>query len=331
MSTGIDMDQRLARARALSEANHGPELGCHVPGMFVYDGRRGRFPALSITGAQCSLNCGHCQGKLLVPMTAATSPGDLIAAAERAWARGSLGILVSGGCDEKGRLPFERFSDALARIKDRTGLKVAVHTGFADHTQARALKNAGVDLVMMDVIGDPDTLRQVYNLDSPDAPADTLAALIEAGLETAPHLVVGLDHGRLKGERRAVEIIAASGAGRIVFVVFMPLTGTPLAGCSPPEVDEVIDLMIDARLDYPDLIHNLGCAKPRGKYHRRLDKLAVRAGVNHIAIPAPEAVDLAQELGRPLMWTETCCTVGRQAEADIEMPTGGERIAPAAE
>ena len=35
------------------------------------------FPAFSITGGACALNCDHCQAKILEPMIAATSPAEL--------------------------------------------------------------------------------------------------------------------------------------------------------------------------------------------------------------------------------------------------------------
>ncbi len=305
----------LDEARRLAQAKSGPRVGFYVPGMFVYDGRRGRYPALSTTGGECELSCLHCQGRLLKSMVAAAEPKDLVAAARRAERAGNVGLLISGGCDSKGRLPWEKHAPAIEKIKTETDLFVSVHTGFADLKQARALKAAGVDLALIDVIGDAETMKAVYGLDSPELAADSLQALTEAGLAVAPHVVVGLHRGRLKGEERAVEMIAAAGIDRVVFVVFMPLSGTPLADCQPPPAEEVARLMARSRLSHPDLIQHLGCAKPRGAYHRRLDRLGVMAGVNHLAIPAPEAVDLAEEMGLAIDWAETCCALGRRALA----------------
>ena len=38
---------------------------------------KNRFPAFSITGGACALNCDHCQAKILEPMIPATSPAEL--------------------------------------------------------------------------------------------------------------------------------------------------------------------------------------------------------------------------------------------------------------
>lgn len=296
-------------------------MGFYVPGMFFYDGRRGRFPALSVTGPDCALGCGHCQGKLLEPMIPADDPQSLIQSALNLHKNGALGILISGGCDGRGRLPWARFKGAIESIKQQTSLLVAVHTGFVDRRQAGELAAAGVDVAMFDVIGDEETLRLVYGLDGRALVADSLMALVEAGLEVVPHVVVGLHHGRIKGEERAVEMIAGAGIGSVVFVVFMPLKGTPMARLAPVDVNDVVGLMARIRIEHPDLVQHLGCAKPRGKYHRALDCLAIKSGVNHVAIPAPEAVDLAEKMGLETNWSETCCAVGSR---DIALITARE-------
>ena len=67
----------LAQARELSLAHHGPDLAIHLPGMFRAYGRRGRYPAASITGPRCQQNCEHCGGRLLGPMHPATTPEEV--------------------------------------------------------------------------------------------------------------------------------------------------------------------------------------------------------------------------------------------------------------
>ncbi|MBW2618742.1 MAG: radical SAM protein, partial [Deltaproteobacteria bacterium] len=244
----------IEQAGQISRQRHGPEVGFFLPGMFVYDGRRGRFPALSLTGAECRLGCLHCRGRLLETMSPAQDPDALLKAARQVADSGGAGLLISGGCDKEGRLPWARFADALARIKAETGLHVAVHSGFPDHHQAALLKKAGVDSVMLDVIGDDETQVAIYGLNGTNRAAESLAALTEAGLRVVPHVVVGLHFGQLRGEERAIEMIARLRIGRVVFVVFMPLKGTPLAGLWPPPVEEVVGLMARTRLSHPELV-----------------------------------------------------------------------------
>ena len=317
----------IEQAGRISRQRHGQEVGFFLPGMFVYDGRRGRFPAISLTGAECRLGCLHCRGRLLETMSPAQDPAVLLKSARQVAKSGGRGLLISGGCDLEGRLPWTRFADALARIKAETGLHVAVHAGFPDGRQADLLKRAGVDSVMLDVIGDDETQAAVYGLNGANRAAESLTALTEAGLTVIPHVVVGLHFGQLRGEERAVEMISRARVGRVVFVVFMPLAGTPMAGLSPPPVEEVVGLMVQTRLAHPELVQHLGCAKPRGGYRRRLDLLALRAGVNHLAIPAPQAVEAAPSLGLEPFWSETCCALG-QAGRDQEKSKGESASCP---
>ena len=87
------------------------------------------------------------------------------------------------------------------------------------------MADAGVDLAMLDIIGDDVTAQEVYGLSGAAASWDSLAALVEAGLNVAPHIVAGLNHGQIIGEERAVEVALQSGTQTLVFVVLTPLKG----------------------------------------------------------------------------------------------------------
>ncbi|ADK86390.1 Radical SAM domain protein [Desulfarculus baarsii DSM 2075] len=303
----------------------GAELGLFVPGMIVYDGRRGRFPALSLGGGACRLMCPHCQGRMLAGMTAANDPRALVDQAKAAKAAGAPGLLISGGCDQNGRLPWERFAGALARIKDETGLYLAVHAGFADEGQARLLAASGVDLAMIDLIGDDAVARRIYGLSGVDRVEQSLQALAGAGLNLAPHVVVGLDHGRLAGEERAVAMAVASGARVLVLLALRPLAGTPMAGVSPPPPAAVARLIGLARGLAPELVINLGCGRPRGPHAAELERLAILAGVDNIAAPSLATARLALELGRRPVWRDICCA----ASPSLCVGAPGERPWPA--
>ena len=67
------------------------------------------------------------------------------------------------------------FVPAIRALKDdHPDLQVLVHTGLVDATRAWALKQAGVDVAMLDIIGDEDTIRDVYHLDRPVADFEDL-------------------------------------------------------------------------------------------------------------------------------------------------------------
>jgi uncharacterized radical SAM superfamily protein len=134
-----------------------------------------------------------------------------------------------------------------------------------------------------------------------------LEALTAAGLAVVPHVVVGLDYGRVNGEYKALDIIKSFAPAAVVVVALMPLPGTPMATASPPAAAEVAGVLAAARLTMPDVPLTLGCARPRGD--AATDVWAVKCGVNGLAIPADEAVTTARALGLEVLWEDTCCSV----------------------
>lgn len=305
-----DLSALLRHAWQLSRSRHGNRLSAYIPGMFVVDGKRGKYRAVSITGTDCDLDCEHCKGSLLRTMAHATTPQDLLGFGLDAWARGDRGMLVTGGCDHEGRLPWAKFLPIIERLKAHTGLIVTVHAGQVDSTTARALKNAGVDQALVDVIGDDATAREIYHLTEGTATIlRTLDALADAGLETVPHIIFGIHLGEERGELAALDMLKSLPLEKYVVVVLMPARGTPMARIEPPAPDAVARFIARARVELPHCQASLGCARPRGRYRRRLDVLAVRAGINSIAIPADDALREAEALGLETVFMETCCSL----------------------
>ncbi|MBM3303452.1 MAG: hypothetical protein FJY85_26330, partial [Deltaproteobacteria bacterium] len=120
----------LDQAWELSRSMHGNRLTVHVPGMFVVNGSRGKYRAVSITGDKCDLDCEHCKGSLLRTMSHALDPQALIEAGLEAAQRGDYGMLITGGCDLDGRLPWDRFIPAVKKLKGQTSLTITVHSGI---------------------------------------------------------------------------------------------------------------------------------------------------------------------------------------------------------
>ncbi|BEQ14817.1 hypothetical protein [Desulfoferula mesophila] len=304
------LDQALDQARALSWQHHGAKLGIYLPGMFTAYGRKGRYPAVSITGQECRQGCDHCRGQLLRTMRPACGGEALYALGKRLAAQGQLGMLISGGSDPQGRLPWDSVLGGIERLARETDLVLTAHVGRIGAATARALKAAGVRQALIDVVGSEGTARRVLHLpDGLAAQSETLAACAEAGLEVVPHIIMGLDHGHIIGEYDALELVAALNPRRVVFVVLMPLKDTPLARAEPPAVEEVASFMAQARLRLPAARHHLGCARPRGRYRARLDGLAVRAGINALAIPSDGALEQARSLGVKVSFQDTCCSL----------------------
>ncbi len=304
------LDDRLNRARESSWQRFGKRIIFYLPGMFTYDGLRGKYPAISITGNQCELQCEHCQGRTLDGMISAGTSDSLLETCLRLAEKGSQGVLISGGCDEEGRLPWNDVIPAIGEVKRRTGLYISIHCGLIDFKTARRLKESDVDEALIDVVGDDETYRHLYHLRSGISRVEqSLEALQKAGLPVVPHIVCGLHYGEMKGERKAVEIISRFRVRQIVIVSLMGIPGTPLEGISPPRAEEIADIIAEARFKVPEASISLGCARQRGNVSTEI--LAIDTGVNRMALPSEEAIRHAGRYGLEIRYQKTCCSVSR--------------------
>jgi len=266
------------------------------------------FPTVSVTGTICALNCGHCGGKVLQTMRPAETPGKLFALAVTLKRQGALGCLISGGCTPDGSVPLKPFIPAIEKIKRELSLTVFVHTGTINSATAIALKRAGVDAALIDVIGSDETIKKIGNLNvtAKDYVA-SLNAMQEAGLKFVPHVIVGLDYGKLKGELDALKIIASAKPSALVIIAFMPIPGTAMAKVKPPQPAEIARVSTTARLMFPRTPLVLGCVRPKGKHRAETDILALKAGVDGIAFPSEEAVNYSEQQGYAVSFSSHCC------------------------
>jgi uncharacterized radical SAM superfamily protein len=298
-----------------STAPAADEMHFHAPGFKRYETDelvqtdRRAFVALSVTGTACGLRCDHCDGEMLRWMQP-TDGAALYECCERLVAAGTRGVLISGGSDARGRVPLASLAVDLARIKQRLGLKVLVHTGLVDEPAAEALASSGVDGALIDVIGDDETIRRVYHLDRTVADYErSLDLFDEHGVPSLPHVVMGLHYGELRGEETALHIVAAHDAAGLVLVALMPLLGTPMHAVAPPATEELVRCMHRARELMPGRPLLLGCARPGGDAKVALDRAAIELRFAAIAFPADGTVAAASDAGRTPRVHESCCGV----------------------
>jgi len=303
---------------ALRRGNFPDTIQFHAPGLKRYATSEysahdaNEFVSISVTGSACALRCEHCAMKVLEPMgdlpRSEASLYELCASAAR---RGARGVLVSGGCDQKGRVPLLPHAEDLARVRRELGLVIRVHPGLPDEETCQALGEIGIDGAMVDIIGHRDTVRDVYHLDAtPDDYDRALSALERHGVPIVPHIILGLHFGKMLGERDALEIVLRHRPKLLVLVILMPLSGTGMAHVSPPSLEEIGAFFAAARKALPATPVMLGCARPLGRLKVEIDRLAVACGLNGIAYPAEGIVAHARALGLEPVFVNACCGVG---------------------
>ncbi len=119
-----------------------------------------------MTGGRCELQCDHCRGRYLQGMRPLGAPEELEKAAAALAIEGGTGLLLSGGCDRRGRVPLSPYLGAVKRVKESTGLLVNLHTGLLDEEAAAGLLGTGADAFSVDVLQDPRAISDVLHLDA---------------------------------------------------------------------------------------------------------------------------------------------------------------------
>ena len=294
---------------------------------------RNAWPAVSITGGDCKLQCDHCKAKVLEPMIAARSPEQLWKTVSDLVAQGARGMLLTGGSNHRNEVEYDPYYPVIRRIKDAwPKFKIAVHTALVDADAAQRMEDAGIDVAMMDVIGAQETVTQVYHLKRPVVDFErTLEVLENTRMKVVPHIVIGLHYGRLLGEWKALEMLQRHLPDAVVLVVVMPMYATPKRPFVTPDPGEVGRFFLEARAALPDIPLLLGCARPPGAVKTVIDCYAVMAGVNGMAHPSDGVVELAVRLGHSVRVTPACCSiaVGEEVmalDADDGLVLDGEAL-----
>ncbi|MFW9843174.1 MAG: radical SAM protein [Candidatus Thorarchaeota archaeon] len=318
-SSEEEFDHWMGKAFQTRFSSFDNQLVCYSPTAYPYEIKdhkqvhANNFASLSVTGTSCSLNCEHCDGRLLKGMESTITPESLFERCLIVKNQGGEGVLISGGSDSKGYVPLERFGDAIRQVKKELGLKVVVHTGLVTPETAQRLAEAGIDAAMLDVIGDDDVSSKVYHIsDGPKKMRRSLDILEEHKIPTVPHVLVGLNYGQLGGEIEALQMISEGNPSAVVIIALSPVRKTAMEDVNPPSPENIGRIMTVARLGFPDIPILLGCARPMGQHKIDTDKYAVRSGVNGIAMISQEGVDFARAQGLEPTFEDVCCSLAYQ-------------------
>ncbi len=231
---------------------------------------------------------------------------------------GGVGILLSGGCNNKGEmLNLRTLLPTIQRIKDETNLIIKLHTGFVDEELAQDIVEAGVDIASMECIGANETIHEVLGLPATvEKYAETFENLKNAGMpHIVPHVCIGLHYGKLLGEFKALEIIKETcDPSVLVFIVLKPTKGTAFAEVQPPAPGDVKKVISNAKKLFPKIELSLGCMRPRSRGREPIELAALNAGVTRMEIPSKQTIRVASEKGYKIQEINACCALPEEFE-----------------
>ena len=297
--------------RDIMKENFNDTIRTFIPGK--------QFVSLSVTGSACELNCEHCNSHYLSHMHDVSSEEKLRKTLDSLIDQGALGCLISGGCDETGKVPLLKFHHVLKEYKENSSLIFNFHVGLIDEEEIQKLVEIQPDIVSFDLTLDETAIRDVYHLNRKvEDYLNTYRALIQNGIRTIPHICVGLNFGKLKKEFLILQEIAKYPVDLIVFLVIIP----PPEHASFQKINpiDVGNLFATARLLFPRTELSLGCMRPRDDLRQNIEEYAVRAGFNRFEIPSKKTLKLIKEAGFSVKPYNVCCAVSQNQLDKLSKP-----------
>jgi len=272
-----------------------------------------RFPAISITGNQCHLNCSHCNKKYLDSMVAALTNEELESFLFKLSQEGGVGALISGGCEPDGSVPLLNFINTIKKIKDETDLIINAHTGLLNEVTAKGLADAKVDIISFDINADEEIIREIYHLEKNVEDYKTAVELLKKyELNIVPHICIGLHHGKIHKELDSLKFIKdlKINPSLIVIIALIPPKESEIVFEKPDSLDIGILIAI-TRILFPDSEISLGCMRPRGNVKIDIEKHAIKAGITRIEIPSKKTLKWFSKLQpkSDLKFYSACCAI----------------------
>lgn len=287
-----DLSAKMRTAFDIKLSNFGNEIEFAYPNQTL---------ALSTTSNKCSLKCAHCNGHYLENMI------PIEGYEEKVKSRNITSFLLSGGCSYEGDVPINTHIQTIKELKEQ-GYRLNAHLGLMDKESIIELCKY-LDIVSFDLVFDKETIKEVYKMDKSKEDYIKAYNTIRENTEVAPHICIGLKGGKVKGEYDIIEYLQKNPPNKLTFIVLIPTKGTEYEDVEPPKLEEVADVLCEARISLPNTEINLGCMRPRGVYRKELDQLAIMCGVNRIVLPSKSAKNKAIDMNMTITECKECCVL----------------------
>jgi len=305
-----ELDQLFNLTQEITSKNFGDVLKIYNPTK--------KFPAISITGSDCSLNCEHCNKKYLQGMKQIQKNVDLEQFLFDLYRKSGVGALISGGSNLDGSVPLLDFIDTIKRVKKETNLIINTHTGLLNEETAKKLAEANVDIISFDISMDKEVVRNIYHLNIELSDYKRAIELLKKyNLNIVPHICIGLHYGKLHKELESIRFIKENiiNPSLIVIIVLIPPKKSKIKFQlpKPKDISKIIAIL---RLSFPKTEISLGCMRPRGKVKVEFEKAAIKAGITRIEIPSKETLKWVKIFNPKIQYRfySACCAIPNEFE-----------------
>ncbi|MFW9820104.1 MAG: radical SAM protein [Candidatus Thorarchaeota archaeon] len=277
-----------------------------------------RFPAISITGKKCELECEHCNKKYLKGMNQIITNEALEQFLINLYKKNGVGALISGGSMVDGSVPLLKFIKTIKKVKKETNLIINTHTGLLSEETAKLLAEANVDIVSFDINMDEEVVRNIYHLGIElNEYKRAIETLKKHNLNIVPHVCIGLHYGKLNKELESIRFIkeAEINPSLIVIIVLIPPKDSNVK-FETPKPEDIAKVISIIRIVFPKTEISLGCMRPRGKIKNQIEKAAIKAGITRIEIPSKETLKWLKKYNPNIQFKffSACCAIPNKLE-----------------
>ncbi|MHA1794643.1 MAG: hypothetical protein DRO88_04900 [Promethearchaeia archaeon] len=278
------------------------------------------FPSISLTGKACALNCEHCDRKYLSSMIPAATSSQLKTVLANLSKSGKVGTLLSGGCDAEGKVNYSNFVQVIQDFKQTPeGKKFYLnsHVGLVSTSEAQELAKIGIDAVSFDLNLDSEVITNIFHLKhSPEDYQNSFEALLNNGINVIPHILIGANFGRIKGELTALKYLNRFQPEIIVFIVMIPprrqgVMDSRFSLVSPQEVAKII---LISHYFFPHAEISLGCMRPYWNDAFHTEKWAIQAGVSRMVKPTMKTRQWLENESFKIEKLTACCVIPYEME-----------------
>ena len=309
-----ELEPFLHHAKDITTKNFQNNLKIYIPNK--------KFPAISITGNECALECAHCDKKYLDGMKPILDTKKLESFLIDLSKHDGKGILLSGGCKSDGSVPLLNYLNTIKNVKEKTNLIVNTHTGLLNEETAKKLAEAKVDIVSFDINMDEEIIKDIYHLDKDLSDYErAIKLLMNYKLNIVPHICIGLYYGKLHKELESIKFIKEMGIdpSLIVVIALIPPKTSPIL-FNKPDPKDIAKVIAMIRFIFPNTEISLGCMRPRGDIKVEVEKYAIMAGITRVEIPSKTTLKWLKKTNPDvnLKFYSACCAIPNEFDEFTE-------------
>ena len=165
------------------------------------------------------------------------------------------------------------------------------------------------DAALINAISSAKVLKEVYHLKGAE-PSDYLKSisnLIKASVPVCPHIIAGLENGKIKSEKEIIKKLSELGVKHFVFAALKKISKDLDFTASIFRPEAFIDLIAYTAKINPASIRSIGCARPPFLRNAAIELEMIKAGANILSFPAEETLKFYSENHLEHAFIQTCC------------------------